>query len=101
MPGNADTAEAVKNNPTLTVVGNPDVWRLICKAHLKPVDGKPGWMKSTKGMETPNGVVLQVTTEHVEAGGAVIACAEALTHIDGATLVAADTVPPTWNIVNA
>lgn len=42
------------------VFGNPDLWRLVCKASSK----SQGWMKSTKVMELPNvGVVLQVTTQ--------------------------------------
>ena len=37
--------------------GDPDTWVLICKA------SNAGWMKSTKGMNVPGGVIIQVTTQ--------------------------------------
>lgn len=42
------------------VFGDPDRWRLICKAS----SNSQGWMKSTKVMELPSvGLVLQVSTQ--------------------------------------
>lgn len=46
--------------PDIQVVGNGDLWQLLCKASSK--DG--GWMKSTKAMNIAGyGVVLQVSTQ--------------------------------------
>lgn len=42
----------------LQVVGNPDIWQLVCKVSSK----SQNWSKSTKALEVPTGVVLQVTT---------------------------------------
>lgn len=80
MPDNTSTAEAKATTSTLRVTGDPDVWRLICKASA------PTWMKSTKAMQTSAGVIVQVSTEHRD-GSMVTACAEALALIPGAELV--------------
>jgi hypothetical protein len=70
----AATSEAV------TVIGKPDAWVCLCKAN------KPGaWMKSTKGLETPSGCVLQVTTLEISADGARRP-AEALTYLPGTSM---------------
>lgn len=45
------------------VFGNPDQLKLLFK-----VQG-PGWKKSTKAMELPNGCVIQVTTERQSNDG--------------------------------
>lgn len=58
------------------VFGNPDLFKLIAKA--SSVD--EGWMKSTKAMETGNGVVIQVTTQQKNPDGSY-AVAEALTFV--------------------
>jgi hypothetical protein len=58
------------------VAGNPDIWRLLCKASSK----SQGWMKSTKAMEVMGGVVVQVSTQQ---GSNV---AEALVYVPGAML---------------
>jgi len=41
------------------IFGNGDLFRLISKASSR----NQGWMKSTKGMQLPNGVLIQVTTQ--------------------------------------
>lgn len=43
----------------IQVVGDPDIWQLVCKVSSK----SQNWSKSTKAMEVPTGVVLQVTTQ--------------------------------------
>lgn len=46
--------------PDIQVVGDGNLWQLLCKASSK--DG--GWMKSTKAMNIVGyGVVLQVSTQ--------------------------------------
>lgn len=61
----------------IVVVGNGDMFTLLCKASSK----SQGWMKSAKAMETPNGCVVQVTTQQ---GSNV---AEALTFVPGVRIV--------------
>jgi hypothetical protein len=47
----------------IVVVGNGDMFRLLCKASSK----SQGWMKSTKAMEIKDvGCLVQVTTQHNE-----------------------------------
>lgn len=43
----------------IEVVGDGDLFQLLCKASSKT----EGWMKSTKAMEVPGGCVVQVTTQ--------------------------------------
>jgi len=74
---NTNTADAVKTTPDVKVVGNPDIWQLICKASGKR------WMKSTKKMivychNHPIQHIIQVTSEFRDEKGNVTACAEAL-----------------------
>jgi hypothetical protein len=57
----------------LQFVGNGDLFQLLAKASSK----SQGWMKSTKAMEVPGGVVVQVTTQN---GSNV---AEAVTYVPG------------------
>jgi hypothetical protein len=45
--------------------GDVDTWQLICKTSSE----SQGWMKSTKGIDTGNGVVLQVTTQQKNQDG--------------------------------
>jgi hypothetical protein len=71
-----DTADTKAKVSDVEVAGNPDVWRLICKASSKA----QGWMKSTKAMEVLGGVVIQVSTQQ---GSNV---AEALVYVPGAML---------------
>ena len=77
MQHNTTTADAAKQVTDLQVTGNPDIWKLLCKASTKQGD----WMKSTKAMEIPDvGIVLQVSTQ---IGDEI---AEALTFIPNANL---------------
>lgn len=71
---NTNTADARAAASDIKVVGNPDAWKLVCKASSQA----QGWMRSTKAMDVPGGCVLQVSTQ---VGGAV---AEAVTFIPGA-----------------
>lgn len=57
----------------IQVVGNGDMFALLCKASSK----SQGWMKSAKAMQVVGGCVVQVTTQQ---GSNV---AEALTYVPG------------------
>lgn len=70
------TSDAKAKILDVEVKGNSDMWHLVCKASSK----EQGWMKSTKVLPLPHGVVLQVSTQQ---GGNV---AEAVTYIPGASL---------------
>lgn len=61
----------------VVVFGNGNLFRLISKASSK----EQGWMKSTKAMETGNGVVVQVTTETSKG------VAEAVTFVPGTCIM--------------
>jgi hypothetical protein len=75
---NSDINGARKQVSDLEVVGNGDMFQLLCKASSKAED----WMKSTRAMEIPGvGCVVQVTTQQ---GGQV---AEATTFVPGVTIV--------------
>lgn len=75
---NSTVSAAKKNVKDLNVVGNGDMFRLLCKASSKA----EGWMKSTKAMEIPGmGCVVQVTTQQGDQ------VAEALTYVPGARIV--------------
>lgn len=54
-----NTRDAQDKVSDIKVKGKPDVWQLICKASSE----KEGWMKSTKAMDLPNGVLIQVSTQ--------------------------------------
>ena len=56
---NRNTDEARSTTQDIKVMGNPDVWHLLCKASSQ----KQGWMKSTKVMELPNGCLIQISTQ--------------------------------------
>ena len=77
--GNTDANGAKKNVKDIVFWGNGDLFKLISKASSQ----SEGWMKSTKAMETPFGVVVQVTTQQRNPDGSY-AVAEALTFIPGA-----------------
>lgn len=80
---NSDVSGARQNVPDITVVGNGDTFRLLCKASSQA----EGWMKSTKAMEiTPIGCVVQVTTQQRNTDG-TYSVAEALTFVPGARIV--------------
>mgnify|MGYP000983751815 CR=1 FL=1 len=75
---NSSVAEACKNVPDIKVVGNGDMFKLLCKASSQ----NEGWLKSTKAMEVPGGCVVQVTTQQRSSDGGY-AVAEALTYVPG------------------
>ena len=79
---NSDVSEAKKNVQDIKVVGNGDMFRLLCKASSE----KEGWMKSTKAMEIPGvGCVVQVTTQQRNPDDSY-AVAEAITFVPGVTI---------------
>ena len=75
---NSDISGARQNVADIQVVGNGDMFRLLCKASSE----NEGWMKSTKAMEVEHGCVVQVTTQqrNIDLSYAV---AEALTYVPG------------------
>lgn len=75
---NSDVSGARQNVKDIQVVGNGDMFRLLCKASSQA----EGWMKSTKAMEVPGGCVVQVTTQQRNPDGSY-AVAEALTFVPG------------------
>ena len=79
---NSDISGARQNVPDIQVVGNGDMFQLLCKASSK----SEGWMKSTKAMQLPNGCLVQVTTQQRNPDGSY-AVAEALTFVPQVTLI--------------
>jgi hypothetical protein len=75
---NSDVSGARQNVKDIQVVGNGDMFRLLCKASSQA----EGWMKSSKAMEVPGGCVVQVTTQQRNIDG-TYAVAEALTFVPG------------------
>lgn len=75
---NSDVSGARVNVPDIKVVGNGDMFQLLCKASSQ----SEGWMKSTKAAQTPHGCIVQVTTQQRNADG-TYAIAEALTFVPG------------------
>ena len=56
----SDIKDAQEKISDINVVGNGDLWQLLCKASSPSQD----WMKSTKAMEIPDvGCLVQVTTQ--------------------------------------
>jgi len=81
--GNSDGNGAMENVSDIQFFGNPDAFKLICKAW----SGIEGWMKSTKAMEIPGaGCLVQVTTQQKNPDGSY-SIAEALTAIPGVRIV--------------
>jgi hypothetical protein len=79
---NSDVSGAKTNVPDIQIVGNGDLFLLLCKASSQA----EGWMKSTKAMEIPGvGCVIQVTTQQKNADGSY-AVAEALTFVPWAAV---------------
>lgn len=76
-----DIAGAEAATSDLGVIGNSDMWKLLCKAWSV----KEGWMKSTKAMEVPGGCLVQVTTRETDQDGR-IAVAEAVTFVPGVVI---------------
>lgn len=75
---NTDIADVKAKVADVQVVGNGDLFKMLCKASSV----SEGWMKSTKAMETPFGCVVQVTTQQRNPDGSY-AVAEALTFVPG------------------
>ena len=76
---NSDVSGARQNVKDIRVVGNGDMFRLLCKAS----SDAEGWMKSTKACEIPGvGCVVQVTTQQRNLDGSY-AVAEAVTFVPG------------------
>ena len=80
---NTDVNGAHKNVPDITVFGDGDMFKLLCKASSE----REGWMKSTKAMAILGvGCVVQVTTQQRNPDGSY-SLAEAVTFVPGVTLV--------------
>ena len=75
---NSDVSGARVNVKDIRVVGNGDMFRLLCKAS----SDTEGWMKSTKACEVPGGCIVQVTTQQRNTDGSY-AVAEALSFVPG------------------
>lgn len=75
---NSTISGARQNVKDIKVVGDGDMFRLLCKASSEA----EGWMKSTKAMQVPNGCLVQVTTQQRNIDGSY-AVAEALTFVPG------------------
>lgn len=75
---NSDASGARKNVKDIKVVGDGDMFKLLCKASSEA----EGWMKSTKAMALPYGVLVQVTTQQRNPDGSY-SVAEALTYVCG------------------
>jgi len=74
---NVDVDMVKKQVSDVVVVGNGNMFQLLCKASSK----SQGWMKSCKAMETPYGCVVQVTTQQGDN------VAEALTFVPSTEIV--------------
>lgn len=73
-----DIHDASTKVSDIQVIGNGDMFQLLCKASSK----SQGWMKSTKAMEIPGaGCIVQVTTQQGDN------VAEALTFVPWTTVV--------------
>lgn len=66
-------ADAQQKVPDIKVVGNGDMFQLLCKASSK----EQGWMKSTKACEVIGGCIVQVTTQQYDN------VAEAICYVPG------------------
>ena len=79
--GNTCANGTTKNVKDVVFWGNGDTFELISKASSE----SEGWMKSTKAMDTNNGVVVQVTTQQRNPDGSY-SLAEALTFVPEASI---------------
>ena len=79
---NSDISGTRVNVPDVKVVGNGDMFQLLCKASSE----KEGWMKSTKAMAVDGGCIVQVTTQQKNPDGSYVV-AEALTYVPGVIIV--------------
>lgn len=62
---NSNISSARENVKDIKIVGNSDMFQLLCKASSE----KEGWMKSTKAMYVKQGCVVQVTTQQRNPDG--------------------------------
>jgi hypothetical protein len=79
---NTSVEDAKYATSDLKVVGNGDMFRLLCKASSQI----EGWMKSTKAMEVPGGCVVQVTTHQRNHDG-TNSIAEAVAFVPGVRII--------------
>jgi hypothetical protein len=80
---NSDVSGARKNVSDIKVVGDGDMFKLLCKASSEA----EGWMKSTKACQIGElGCLVQVTTQQRNIDG-TYSVAEALTFVPGAFIV--------------
>ena len=79
---NSDIDGARKNVKDIVVVGNGDMFQLLCKASSKA----EGWMKSTKGMQFAGGALVQVSTQQRNPDGSYVV-AEALAFVPNVTII--------------
>tara|TARA_Y100000310_G_scaffold53134_1_gene48732 strand:+ start:6194 stop:6487 length:294 start_codon:yes stop_codon:yes gene_type:complete len=79
---NSDVSGARQNVKDIQVVGNGDMFQLLCKASSEA----EGWMKSTKAMQVDHGCVVQVTTQQRNID-LTYSVAEALTYVPGVKVV--------------
>lgn len=56
---NTSVEQTKYNVKDVKFVGQKNLWKLLSKAWSE----EEGWMKSTKAMQVPGGVVIQVTTQ--------------------------------------
>ncbi|MFA6734214.1 MAG: hypothetical protein WCS71_03870 [Sphaerochaetaceae bacterium] len=80
---NSDISGAKQNVKDIKVVGDGDMFHLLCKAS----SDNEGWMKSSKALETAGGCLVQVTTQQRNPDGSY-AVAEALAFVPGVHIVA-------------
>lgn len=80
---NSDVSGARQNVKDIVIVGNGDMFQLLCKASSEA----QGWMKSTKACQVEHGCLVQVTTQqrNIDLSYSV---AEALTYVPGVKIVA-------------
>ena len=77
----ADPADLQAKVADVIVVGDPECWRLLCKASSV----SQGFMKSTKVMHLPKGCLVQVSTQQRNPDGSW-ALAEAVVFVPQAYL---------------
>lgn len=80
---NSTISGARQNVKDIKVVGDGDLFKLLCKASSEA----EGWMKSTKAMPVCGGCLVQVTTQQRNIDG-TYAVAEALTYVPGVQIAA-------------
>ena len=92
---NSGVSGARKNVLDIKIIGNGDMFQLLCKASSEA----EGWMKSTKAMQTPAGCVVQVTTQQRNNDG-TYAVAEAVTFVPNVVIVV-DAAHPSGKLLQA